>query len=367
MGKEGKEPRPEMSSGCKQMNTNPAFANFHFRGQVKREWKRGISLSAYLCTVVTAFLIAHPLGGHAATIHVWTNSPVSGPGTAWSNAWHTIQEAVDVAVSNDVVLVTNGVYNTGGAVTPGYALTNRVCVTNAVTIQSVNGRDVTIIEGASDNGTNGPAAIRGVYMANNAVLIGFTVTNGHTHHFSGNYVVHNEGGGGSLVEDGNGTLTNCTLTGNSASGIGGGMCYGTLANCTLVGNSAGAHGGGTYAGTLNNCVLTENSAAQLGGGVYDSDLNDCVISGNSAEGQGGGGAFDSSLKNCILTNNWAAFDGGGAFVCTLTNCTLIGNSAEKVSVLLYCYFGVDNKPDKMPGCFLWVESRELNMRVRYIM
>jgi len=86
----------------------------------------------------------------AATFYVWTNSPADGPGTDWTNAFHTIQGAVDVAASGDTVLVTNGLYNAGGRVAPGQGLFSRLCVTGAVTILSVNGPGNTIISGSSN-------------------------------------------------------------------------------------------------------------------------------------------------------------------------------------------------------------------------
>ncbi len=49
--------------------------------------------------------------------------------------------------------------------------------------------------------------------------------------------------------------------------LGGGAGNGTLNNCTLTGNSAN-DGGGAYGGTLNNCTLTGNSADEAGGGAY---------------------------------------------------------------------------------------------------
>ena len=81
----------------------------------------------------------------AATIYVATNSLSDGPGTAWSNAWRSIQGAVDVASHDDTVLVTNGVYGRGARVTPGYSCLNRVVVTNSIVVRSMNGPEVTFI------------------------------------------------------------------------------------------------------------------------------------------------------------------------------------------------------------------------------
>ncbi len=72
---------------------------------------------------------------------------VDGPGTAWSNAFHTIQGAVNASTNGDTILVANGIYDAGGAVTPSYVLTNRVGLTNPVNVRSVNGPTNTCIVG----------------------------------------------------------------------------------------------------------------------------------------------------------------------------------------------------------------------------
>src|ERR1041385_3670152 len=118
----------------------------------------------------------------AATLYVDVNSlDPEPPYVDWSTAATTIQDAVDAASNGDLIRFNDGIYNTGGQLVLG-AVTNRVAVTKPVSIQSVNGAAVTVIEGYQlPDVTNGDAAMRCVYLTNGASLIGFTLTNGATH------------------------------------------------------------------------------------------------------------------------------------------------------------------------------------------
>jgi hypothetical protein len=158
-----------------------------------------------------------------------SSSPAS-PYTDWSSAATNIQDAIDVADPGDQILVTNGVYATGGRLVSGLTTTNRVAVTKVLTLQSVNGPEVTVIQGYRVPGTtNGATAVRCVYLANGAVLIGFMLTNGATGTISDN------GGGVWIQTDIHGStsvISNCVLTGNSAGNGGGGHTVGVT--CTTV-------------------------------------------------------------------------------------------------------------------------------------
>jgi hypothetical protein len=215
-----------------------------------------------------------------------------------------IQDAVDVAVSGDLVLVNDGLYQAGGRAV--FALpttpTNRVAVTKPLKLQSVNGPAATIIQGHQHPGTtNGIGTMRCAYLTNGASLTGFTLMNGATDYLSGNY--YDDSGGGVLCEA-RAVVSNCVMVGCSA-GYGGGSYGGTLYNCLFVGNQA-VDGGGAYLSRLVNCVLSSNYAEFTGGGAYSGTLTNCTIVGNSAGSQGAGfGGAGSLAKNCIVYYNSA--------------------------------------------------------------
>lgn len=253
-------------------------------------------------------------------------SPVP-PYGSWSTAAANIQDAVDVAVAGDAILVSNGIYTAGSRVTS--ATTNCVVVTNAISISSVSGPAQTIIDGG---GTN-----RCIYLTDGCALSGFTVTNGAT----------SENGGGIYCTDANVIVTNCVAVGNSAS-QGGGICQGTLIDCVVSGNSATA-GGGVYSCTVLNSRFANNTAADIGGAAYFSTLNDCVLISNSVSAANafstGGGAIVCTLSNCTLVANSAYYSGGGAYQSTLFNCTLSGNVAT-------FYGGGGVEASTLYGCIL---------------
>jgi WD40 repeat protein len=259
-----------------------------------------------------------------ATHYVWLESPnPTPPYDTWETAAHVIQDAVDVAPAGSTVLVTNGVYSVGQReisildtnrqppdVVIGWG---RVVVTNAISLESVNGPELTVIQGAKlDPVTGVGTAITCIYIGNGAALTGFTLTNGW---------------GGVLCEAAE-VVSNCVITGNSGwSGAGGGTLY----NCTLRGNSA-QYGGGASGSTLYNCTLVDNRAGKAmehggGGGVYNSTLFNCTLTGNYTVYCRGGASLRSTLINCTVTGNSAIGDGGGAHGSTLINCTVTGNSA----------------------------------------
>ena len=238
---------------------------------------------------------------------------------SYTPAATNIQNAIDICAVGNTVLVSNGVYVTGGRATPGASLTNRIVVTNAIIVRSVNGLSNTVICGQGPRGDN---AVRCAYLANGAMLCGFTLSNGCTR-TSGDYSKDMNGGG---IYAANAVVSNCLITGNSASSSGGGTYDGTVNNCTITGNSAFS-GGGIGESAANNCTIAANSASYWGGGTSGGIANNCTITGNLASNEGGGTCL-STVNNCTITGNLASNEGGGTYDAWLVmNCIVYYNTA----------------------------------------
>jgi len=299
-----------------------------------------LDLGNYAAVVSNAFGMV--TSAVAQVVGHYVNAAGSGPVapySSWATAATNIQDAIDAAVTGEIVFVTNGTYANGGKVMSG-DLTSRVALDKAIIVQSVNGPTATIIQGVRDSATNGPLAVRCVWLTNQAVLVGFALRGGATRALASPNTPEMNGGGvwGAST---NATLVNCLIVGNTAAYNGGGAYRCALNNCTLVGNSAvgtgtpgfviGSSGEGGAAGSCNlrNCVITGNSANNNGGGTTYSNLRNCAITNNSAT-QYGSGAYRGTLINCTITGNAAGGYGsyGGAVVfASLTNCIAYGNVA----------------------------------------
>ncbi len=137
-------------------------------------------------------------------------------------------------------------------------------------------------------------------------------------------------------------LVGLTVTGGVARYGGGIGNYGTLTltNSTISGNSANYSGGGiyNYCGTVTviDSTITDNSANYSGGGIYSLlgpvAVGDSTILGNSADD--GGGIYSTgqlTVTNSNISGN-SATDGGGILnyegTVTVTNSNISDNSAD---------------------------------------
>lgn len=283
------------------------------------------------------------LSSFAATRYVdVSNATPASPYTSWSTAATALQPAIDAAASGDEIFVAPGIYYLAGdAVTIPLEKTltlrgtqGRAAVIDAqllsrgMLIQGTNSR----VEGFTvRNGSGGffygggieidrPAVVRDCLVTGNrsdsggGVMIGGYATNTLVEDCTivGNTATNGPGGGVVLYNNSRGRLDRCVITGNVAATYGGGIWIqegGSVSNCRIAGNRAtGTHGGGIYMsdeGTTNpaavvNCVIDGNFAAQHGGGVWSS---------------GPVGTL-SPVVNCTIVSNTAGVDGGGVFAYT---------------------------------------------------
>ncbi len=135
-------------------------------------------------------------------------------------------------------------------------------------------------------------------------------------------------GGGGIYNRGSLTVSDSTLSGNSAGHAGGIANYGalTVTNSMLSRNSAGIGGGifnqGGSTLTISNCTFNNNTAiADGGGGIYVGggtvSVSNSAFFDNSAINQysnGSGGAISSTspltVSNSTFSRNSASYGGG---------------------------------------------------------
>jgi parallel beta-helix repeat protein len=175
----------------------------------------------------------------------------------------------------------------------------------------------------------------------------FTVGSGYTAAISGLTITGgNASGGAGIYNNGTLTVTDCTLSGNTATDNFGGGIYsynGTLTvnGCIVSGNAGGNCGGGIAVNggtaTVENSTLQNNTAVGAGG-LYDGGtvtVTNCTITGNSSDNGGGIGTNNSAnltVTDSTLSGNTASSFGGGindynTNHFTLTDSTLYGNAA----------------------------------------
>jgi len=316
-----------------------------------RAWKAGLDPSS----------VKSALYAGASAILVKPDGDDANDGLSWETAKQTIQAGINAAVATDEVRVAAGTYVELITLKAGVGLYG-----GFVGIGTT--RDIAAYVTTIDGNQAGSVVIGPWSATSTTVIDGFTIRNGKTYSGYSGY----SGGGGIYCSYSSPTISNNTITGNTAypapdvpyGGYGGGIyCESsspTITNNTITGNGAYAvdigyfaYGGGIYCDggspTITNNTITGNSASApmswyaYGGGIYCSNSSPMIanntITGNIA-GCGGGiycAGGSPTISNNTITGN-SAYDYGGGIYCywsspTITNNMIGGNSGRAI----YCY------------------------------
>jgi hypothetical protein len=163
------------------------------------------------------------------------------------------------------------------------------------------------------------------------------------------------GSGGGILNQGTALIISNVISGNVAAQYGGGIdtwYAGTISNCLITGNKAtggtsyGGQGGGVSVhsgGQIIHCIVSGNETqpaydgnqAARGGGVYvvgDGHVDNCLVVGNGAYSRSSYGGGISSpddsavIQSCTIVDNYARDEGGGAAGGKIRNTIVCNNT-----------------------------------------
>ncbi|MBC8377097.1 MAG: hypothetical protein H8E26_13710 [FCB group bacterium] len=245
-------------------------------------------------------------------------------------SFSTIQSAIDASVDGDIVRVNVGTY-----------VENINFNGKDITVESVGGPELTTIDGNQ----NGSTVLIMSGESENAVLDGFTITNGTGMPGETSDVL----GGGILIHYASSpTLKNLIVSGNSAviglepDGAGGGIAVSVQSNPVLeniiIANNNSVWGGGlsiahSSSPSVKGLKIYGNTVSQAGGGVYIGQMatpyfEDVYIHDNV--GVAGGGLFlhdhARPTLNKITVEGNRGTNGGGGMLTNHASSPLIVNS-----------------------------------------
>ena len=302
----------------------------------------------------------------ASTIYV--NTSVSGGsnnGSSWTDAFTSLQSALDAVVSGDEIWVAKGTYfpseetdgstdtqrkysfqmvdgvaiyggfaGTETAVTQrtdyNYGSTNETILSGDFNEDDViTGSGSTLsISGNTENCYHLFYHPSGYTLSNTSILDGFTLSGAYSESTSGTSH-YNDGAAIQNREGQSPTINNCYFIGNEVSDNGGAMMNANssnaiITNCTFTKNMSGVgmegSGGAIYnygsAPQITNCLFAGNRVGggtnDLGGAIYNNEVSNPVIT------------------NCTIVENYAK-SGGGVYNNndsdpTITNCIVWGNT-----------------------------------------
>ncbi len=246
--------------------------------------------------------------------------------------------AGDTVSIEDMTLTEGMSPDSGGAVYSNGDLSLKTCVLN---------NNSSKFGGAVYSSPSGRFNSSGCVFQNNSSIEGgggIACMGGCT--FNSDIIIGNSGGrGGGIYAQASLFITGSTISGNNASGDGGGILNygnGRAVQCLIenntVNNPASA-GGGIFTNSGSFQILTsriQGNSSGAGGGVRNEGnltIATTTISNNNAAGSGGGIGNEDELtiNNSTLSGNISGSNGGAAVnsgELTINGCTLSGNRAN---------------------------------------
>ncbi len=312
----------------------------------RNESKSGVNtLKPKLLSLAIAQALAFQ-AAHAATIEVNSTGDVS---TA-TDTTCTLREAIDTI--NAGFILENGCFpnesinalGTNDAISFGAGVAGNTIDTTQGQLSVT--KSVTINDGGENTTIDGNQVSRVMYVGAGATvtLNQLTITGG---------LVATDGGG---VASSGGTvnLNDCTVTGNTTTGVtiatpridgGGGLSLTNgasmhLNNTTVSNNVSARFSGGIHAIrsntlTLNNSVVSGNVKNGITNFLTPTLIENSVISDNVSTSNAGGGIYSNYsrtvVRESLISGNYAS-SGGGVFAISATvdlyNSTVSGNTAK---------------------------------------
>ena len=249
----------------------------------------------HFIAISVSLVCAIGISAHATTITV-TNTNDSGPGS--------LRQALVDSQDGDTIDFDPSLKGQTISLTSAELVINK-----SITISGLGPNLLAV-----SRSQNAPAfRIFNLMPGRSVTIQGLTISNGLAPEF---------GCGGGILDEGSSlSLINCTVSGNSTDGTGGGIC--ADANATL---------------TIDSSTLSGNYAGDYGGGIANSGtltINNSTLSGNRGEFTGGAilngfnGGASLTVSNSTLSGNTTQLHGGGIFnegQSAIGNSTLSGNS-----------------------------------------
>ena len=247
-----------------------------------------IRSTALASLAVACALVSANVPAHAAVLFTTTTDAASDGACDVDCSLRDAVIAANDQAGADVIILRAGTYAIG---LPGagedLAETGDLDIRDDLTIIG-DSAESTILIGAQDR-------VFDVHSGSSLELVDLTVRGGNV-----------QGNGGGIRNAGTLSLSRVAVLGNRATGGDGGGIYSNgqgssvgVARSAVTGNTASGVGGGIAAGFLivaTDSTISGNSAGTKGGGIYTYDL---------AEGQ---------IANVTIANNQAGTEGGGIFV-----------------------------------------------------